>query len=63
MWDMFLPKPTLYNLRSGVNLKLPQTRSQKFGVNSLIFRGSLTKELEEKEVARDNLCAFSFVKF
>ena len=42
MWDMFLPKPTLYNLRSGVNLKLPQTRSQKFGVNSLIFRGSLT---------------------
>ena len=42
MWDMFLPKPTLYNLRSGIDLKLPQTRSQKFGVNSLIFRGSLT---------------------
>ena len=26
MWDMFLPKPFLIiNLRSGVNLKLPQT--------------------------------------
>ena len=42
MWNMFLPKPSKYDLRSGINLILPSTRSQKFGINSLTFRGSLT---------------------
>ena len=45
MWNMFLPKPSKYDLRSGINLILPSTRSQKFGINSLTFRGSLTWNL------------------
>ena len=31
MWNMFLPKPSLYNLRSGVNLKLPQLDHKNLG--------------------------------
>ena len=42
MWDMFEPKPTSYNLRSGNTVKLPKAKSSKFGINSLIFRGSIT---------------------
>ena len=42
MWDMFLPKTSRYALRSGINLKLPETRTQRFGINSLVFRGSIT---------------------
>ena len=40
--NIFLTKPCKYNLRSGANLILPQTRTKTFGTNSLVFRGSLT---------------------
>ena len=42
MRDLFQTKTPRYNLRSGLILELPETKSHKFGVNSLIFRGSLT---------------------
>ena len=42
MWDMFVYKQTSYTLRSGRNLILPPTRTCKFGLKSLSFRGSST---------------------
>jgi len=39
IWDMFECKPAHYNLRRDSTAK---TKSRKFGVNSLMFRGSLT---------------------
>ena len=42
MWDMFVYKQTSYTLRSGRNLILPPTRTCKFGLTSLSFRGSST---------------------
>ena len=41
MWDMVECKTTHYNLRSGSTVKLPKAKSSKFGINSLMFRGSL----------------------
>ena len=42
MWDMFVQNTSCYNLRSGRNLTLPPTKTHKFGISSLCFRGSLT---------------------
>ena len=41
MWFYFEEKPTTYNLRDGSRLVLPKTKSLRFGINSLQFRGSL----------------------
>jgi hypothetical protein len=41
LWDMFVLKNRSYSLRSGHTLVLQSTKTQKFGQNSLIFRGSL----------------------
>ena len=40
MWSYFEEKPMPYNLRNGSKLVLPKTRSSRFGINSLKFRGS-----------------------
>ena len=40
MWYYFEEKPMPYNLRNGSKLVLPKTRSSRFGINSLKFRGS-----------------------
>ena len=41
MWSYFEEKPIPYNLRDGSKLVLPKTKSSRFGINSLRFRGSL----------------------
>ena len=41
LWDMFVTKSSPYSLRSGGSLKLPPTKTQKFGTRSITFRGSL----------------------
>ena len=40
MWSYFEEKPMPYNLRDGSKLVLPKTKSSRFGINSLHFRGS-----------------------
>ena len=40
MWSYFEKKPMPYNLRDGSKLVLPKTKSSRFGINSLQFRGS-----------------------
>ena len=42
MWSYFEEKPMTYNLRDGSKLALPKTKSARFGINSLQFRGSLS---------------------
>ena len=41
LWEVFLPKNIKYNLRSGNTLSLIPTKTRKYGLNSLCFRGSL----------------------
>ena len=41
MWSYFEEKSMPYNLRDGSKLILPKTKSSRFNVNSLRFRGSL----------------------
>ena len=41
LWDMFVTKSSHYSLRSGGSLILPPTKTQKFGLRSIAFRGSL----------------------
>ena len=41
MWSYFEEKTMSYNLRHGSKLILPKTKSSRFGINSLRFRGSL----------------------
>ena len=41
MWSYFEEKPMPYNLRDGSKLVLLKTKSSRFGINSLQFRGSL----------------------
>lgn len=41
MWHLFTYKSVKYTLRSGQVLSLPPTKTTKFGLNSLVFRGSL----------------------
>ena len=40
MWSYFEVKLMPYNLRDGGKLVLPKTKSSRFGINSLQFRGS-----------------------
>ena len=41
IWSYFEEKPMPYNLRDGSKLVLPKTKSSRFGISSLRFRGSL----------------------
>ena len=41
MWSYFNENTIPYNLRNGNRLLLPPAKSVKFGINSLILRGSL----------------------
>ena len=41
MWDFYTIKPVPYDLRSGEKLYLPTVNTTRYGLNSLIFRGSL----------------------
>ena len=41
MWSYFEEKPMPHNSRDGSKLDLPKTKSLRFGINSLRFRGRL----------------------
>ena len=41
MWTIFKGKSSKFNLRSGSNLILPRTNTQKYGINSLRFRATI----------------------
>ena len=41
MWSYFEVKPMPYDLRDVSKLTLPKTKSARFGLNSLKFRGSV----------------------
>ena len=41
MWALFECKSMRMKLRSGKTLTLPPAKTQKFGIDSLVFRGSL----------------------
>ena len=41
MWDLFTMKMVEYDFRIKILCRLPPTRSQRFGKNSLKFNGSL----------------------
>ena len=41
MWDLFQLKDMPYNMRAESLLSLPPTKTRTFGINSLIFRGSI----------------------
>ena len=42
MWSYFEEKQMPYNLRDGSKPALPKTKSSRFRINSLQFRGSLS---------------------
>ena len=41
MWTYFLRNPISYDLRKGNEVLLPPTRLVRYGINSLLFQGSL----------------------
>ena len=41
IWDFFIKKDVSFNLRTKELCKLPSASSQRYGINSLSFRGSL----------------------
>ena len=41
MWDLFPKKMVEYDFRNKIICELPPVRSQRFGTNSLKFKGSL----------------------
>ena len=41
MWDIFTKKVMEYDFRIKIRFKLPPARSQRYGTNSLRFKGSL----------------------
>ena len=41
MWDLFTKKVVEFDFRIKILCELPPARSQRFGTNSLIFKGSL----------------------
>ena len=41
MWEFFIKKDVPYNLRSNELFKIPSVNSQRYGISSLSFQGSL----------------------
>ena len=41
LWDLFERRPTHYNLRIKDLVQLPSTKTVRYGLNSLRFRGSM----------------------
>ena len=41
MWKTYKEKNIPYSLRRGISLSIPNVNSQKYGINSLNFRGSV----------------------
>ena len=59
LWDLFNVKQVEYNLRTKNLVVLPQVKTQKYGANSIKFRGSiLWNALSEDTTAYTNVAAF-----
>ena len=41
LWDIFERRPTNYNLRKKALVQLPSTKTVRYGLNSLRFKGSM----------------------
>ena len=52
MWEFFVEKDMPYNLRTKVLCRLPQAQTNKYGLDSLSFRGSLLWNALKDEVKR-----------
>ena len=50
MWELFVKKDVQYNLRTKELCKLPSVSSQRYGLNSLSFRGSLLWNTIDDEI-------------
>ena len=50
VWEFFVKKDAQYNLRSKGLCKLPSVSSQRYGLNSLTFRGSLLWNTIDDEI-------------
>ena len=52
MWDLFQIKTSKYNLRAVNTLKLETPKTNKYGLNSIVFRGSLLWNYIPKELKK-----------
>ena len=52
MWEFFVEKNMPYNLRTKVLCRLPQAQTNRYGLDSLSFRGSLLWNMLNDEVKR-----------
>ena len=52
MWEFFVEKDMPYNLRTKVLCRLPQAQTNRYGLDSLSFRGSLLWNTLKDEVKR-----------
>ena len=52
MWKLFVEKDMPYNLHTKVLCRLPQAQTNRYGLDSLSFRGSLLRNTLKDEVKR-----------
>ena len=52
IWEYFAEKDKTYNLRTKVLSRLPQAQTNRYGLDSLSFRGSLLWNTLKDEVKR-----------
>ena len=64
MWDLFRVKESPYSLRAGEVLIIQPIQSTNYGINSLIFRGSMLWSCFKKKIKSwlSDLCACSFCR-
>ena len=61
MWDMFKRRETTYDLRVKDLLQLPNTKTTSYGINSILFRGSILWN-SIPDVIKNNQSIASFKK-
>ena len=61
MWDMFKRRETTYDLRVKDLLQLPKTKTTSYGINSILFRGSILWN-SIPDVIKNNQSIASFKK-
>ena len=55
LFDSFTEKKINYSLRSKSNFRLPESKTKRFGTNSLIFIGSFYEIYSQKPLKKLNL--------
>ena len=48
MWKIYKKKNILYSLRRGISFSIPNVNTQKYGINSLNFRGRVVEQPTNK---------------